>query len=105
MAKNAESSPLLSRIHQLAHGMHASGTIDAQRLRQYELLCRPVPEYSSEDIRTIRARLEFNQVMFAQILNTSVSTVRQWEQGKKKPSGIALKLLHILDTKGLDVLL
>lgn len=37
-------------------------------------------------------------------LNISVSTVQKWEIGEKKPSGIALKLLNIVECNGMDVL-
>jgi putative transcriptional regulator len=42
--------------------------------------------------------------VFAAYLNTSVSTVQKWEIGEKKPSGPALKLLDIVDRKGLKAL-
>jgi putative transcriptional regulator len=37
-------------------------------------------------------------------MNTSPSTVQKWEQGKKQPNGPSLKLLNIVDQKGLDAL-
>ncbi|WP_445355788.1 helix-turn-helix domain-containing protein [Microbulbifer sp. EKSA008] len=37
-------------------------------------------------------------------LNNNKSMVQNWEQGAKKPSGPSLKLLNIVDCKGLDVL-
>jgi putative transcriptional regulator len=40
----------------------------------------------------------------AAALNASLSTVRQWEIGHKKPSGPAAKLLSVLDRKGLGAL-
>jgi putative transcriptional regulator len=43
--------------------------------------------------------------MLAAVLNTSLSTVRQWEIGDKHPSGPSLKLLDLLDRKGLDSLI
>ncbi len=39
------------------------------------------------------------------MLNTSPSTVRQWEIGEKQPSGPSLKLLNLIDRKGLEALL
>ncbi len=39
------------------------------------------------------------------ILNTSLSTVRQWEIGQKRPGGTSLKLLNLLDRKGLEALI
>ena len=40
-----------------------------------------------------------------QILDTTPSTIAQWEQGKKKPNGIAQRLLNVIEHKGLEVLL
>jgi len=37
-------------------------------------------------------------------LNTSASTVKQWESGEKRPSGMALKLLSIVQKHGLEIL-
>jgi putative transcriptional regulator len=37
-------------------------------------------------------------------LNTSPSTIQQWERGQKHPNGMALKLLNLVDSKGLQAL-
>ena len=37
-------------------------------------------------------------------LNTSESTVEKWETGAKRPSGMALKLLALVEKHGLQVL-
>lgn len=42
--------------------------------------------------------------MFARYLNTSESTVEKWETGMKRPSGMAIKLLMIVQKHGLKVL-
>ncbi|EFS5049150.1 transcriptional regulator, partial [Salmonella enterica] len=41
---------------------------------------------------------------FARYLNTSVSTVQKWESGAKRPSGMSLKLLNVVQKHGLKVL-
>jgi putative transcriptional regulator len=75
-------------------------------MKEYDALCLvPVPEYSSETIRALRKRYRISQAVLASILNTSVSTVRQWEIGEKHPSGPSLKLLNLLDRKGLEALI
>ncbi|OWT64159.1 hypothetical protein CEY11_05655 [Candidimonas nitroreducens] len=75
-------------------------------MRQYDALClEPIPAYDSEEIRTMRKKLKVSQAVLAAILNTSVSTIRKWEQGDKKPSGPSLKLLNLLDRKGLEAVL
>jgi len=61
--------------------------------------------YSKTKIRALRDRHQLSQAMLAAVLNTSLSTVRQWEIGEKRPSGPSLKLLDLLDRKGLDALI
>jgi putative transcriptional regulator len=39
------------------------------------------------------------------VLNTSVSTVQKWESGDKKPSGPSLKLLNLIERKGLETVI
>jgi putative transcriptional regulator len=42
--------------------------------------------------------------VFARYLNTSESTIEKWETGAKRPSGMALKLLSLVEKHGLEVL-
>ena len=42
--------------------------------------------------------------VFAAYLNTTVSTVQKWELGQKKPNGISLKLLNLIERHGLAIL-
>ena len=86
--------------------VHAAGMISKRRMKEYDFLCLvPVPEYSSVSIRALRERYRISQAVLASILNTSVSTVRQWEIGEKHPSGLSLKLLNLLDRKGLEAVI
>ena len=48
-------------------------------------------------VRGIRERLGFSQPDFAQRINVPLDTLRNWEQGKRKPTGAASALLKILD--------
>lgn len=50
-----------------------------------------------EEIQAIRARTRLSQAVFAKLLNVSLSSVRQWEQGKRKPTGSTKVLLDLLD--------
>jgi putative transcriptional regulator len=93
-------------VHETAGDLYSAGFIDKRRMRQYDALClAPVPSYSSRRIRALRQRYRLSQAVLASVLNTSVSTVRQWEIGEKRPSGPSLKLLDLLDRKGLEVLI
>jgi putative transcriptional regulator len=61
--------------------------------------------YSPKQIRTLRDRYRISQAVLASILNTSLSTIQKWEIGEKHPGGPSLKLLSILDRKGIDALI
>ena len=47
---------------------------------------------------------QVSQPVFARYLNISESTVEKWEAGVKKPSGMAIKLLMIVQKHGLKML-
>ena len=104
--KAKAASKILDAVHETARDLRAAGFIDMRSMQKYDALClEPVPSYSSARIRALRARHKLSQAVFASVLNTSLSTVRQWEIGDKHPSGPSLKLLSLLDRKGLDVLI
>ena len=104
--KPKATNRILDAVHETATDLRNAGFIDARRMRHYDALCLdPIPAYSSEDIRALRDRHKLSQAVLASVLNTSLSTVRQWEIGDKHPSGPSLKLLSLLDKKGLEVLI
>lgn len=65
----------------------------------------PVPPFDAARIRALRERLNLSQAVLATVLNTSASTVRKWELGDKSPSGPSLRLLDLLERKGLTAVL
>ena len=104
--KRKAKSRILEVVHGTARDLHNAGFIDKRRMRQYDALClAPTPNYSSSGIRALRKRHKLSQAVLASVLNTSLSTIRQWEIGEKRPSGPSLKLLHLLDRKGLEALI
>ena len=99
-------SRILSAVHETASDLHRLGFIDKRKMQKYDALCmEPIPEYDAERIRTLRKKLRLSQAVLAAVLNTSVSSVRKWEAGDKKPSGPSLKLLDLIERKGLESIL
>jgi len=97
-------SPIREAVHQTARGLHKAGVMDQVTLREFDRLCLPpVEPLAPEEIRKIREASHVSQAVFARLLNTSVSTVQKWEIGQKKPTGTALKLLHLVQKRGLEV--
>ncbi len=50
---------------------------------------------SEPDPRVIRKRMGLTQEEFAAALSISVKTLRNWEQGRREPTGPAMRLLQI----------
>ena len=97
-------SPILEVVRATAKGLHAAGVMDQVTLREFDRLCLPpVEPLSPSKIKRIRETSHVSQAVFAALLNTSVSTVQKWEIGQKRPTGTALKLLHLVQKKGLEI--
>jgi putative transcriptional regulator len=97
-------SPLLEAVHATAKGLHKAGVMDQVTLREFDQLCLPpIEPLQPEQIKKIREASHVSQAVFARLLNTSLSTVQKWEIGQKRPTGTALKLLHLVQKKGLEV--
>jgi putative transcriptional regulator len=47
--------------------------------------------------RRVRRRLGLSQAEFSKCIDVSVDTIRNWEQGKRSPTGAAKALLKVLD--------
>ena len=96
---------ILDTVHETARGLRKAGVMDAKTMREFDALCLPpVKQYTPRQIKRIRTRNKASQAVFAAYLNTSPSTVQKWEQGQKKPNGPSLKLLNLVDKKGLEAL-
>ena len=96
---------ILDAVHETAKGLHEAGVMAAQTMREFDALCLPpVKDLSAAQIKRLRTRNKASQAVFAAYLNTSTSTVQKWEQDKKKPNGPSLKLLNLVEQKGLEAL-
>ena len=96
---------LRKELLETARGLYELGAIGGTTMREFETLRVEAPKvYSAYEIKRPRLKEKASQAVFAAYLNTSVSTVQKWEIGEKKPSGPALKLLDLVERKGLKVL-
>jgi putative transcriptional regulator len=103
--KTRFKSDAFEAIHSAARGLHRAGTIDKATLRDFDETClTALAAIAPEDIKRIREGAHVSQPVFARYLNTSESTVQKWEAGTKRPSGMALKLLAVVEKHGLKVL-
>ena len=103
--KKEKKQTMLEVAHEMAKGLHKADIIDATTMREFDTLCLPpVLNLSPAQIKKLRLREQVSQPVFAKYLNTSTSTVKQWEQGEKHPRGTSLKLLNLVKDKGLAIL-
>ena len=51
--------------------------------------------FDQPDVQSIRKKYGLSQEKFAALLGISVSTLRNWEQGRRKPEGPARVLLKV----------
>jgi len=99
-------SRILKEVHETARGLRGAGLISKRRMSEFDALCQlNVHEMPPAKIKSLREGVRLSQAVFAAVLNTSVSTVQKWELGDKKPSGPSLKLLNLIERKGLEVVL
>jgi len=52
--------------------------------------------FDEPDVRSLRERYGLSQPKFAALLGISVGTLRNWEQGRRKPEGSARVLLRVV---------
>ena len=96
-------SEAMASVHEAITDLHGIGLVDKTTMRRFDELClAAVPEYSPDEIKALRERLNISQTVLASVINASANSIQKWERGAKRPSGTALKLLNLLDRKGLE---
>ena len=97
-------SDLLKIAQDMGEDLAEVGAIDKITKRQLDTLCLPKARlFDPIEIKRIRNRNRVSQSVFASVLGIGKTTVQHWEQGVKKPSGPARRLLDLVDRKGLSV--
>ncbi|MGB5817767.1 MAG: NadS family protein [Thermoanaerobaculia bacterium] len=71
----------------------------AGRIKRGQLAPSRRFEFEPEDVRSIRQEIGLSQSEFALLIGVSVSTLQNWEQGRRRPEGPARALLRIAATK------
>ncbi len=98
-------SDIMASVHQSAEGLFKAGIIDKKTMREFdELALTPIEPMTPEEITALRERELVSQSVFARYLNVSKGLVSKWERGEKKPAGPSLKLLNLVEKKGLDAI-
>lgn len=101
-----QKSRILKEVQESATGLLNAGLISKREMAKFDALCAlKVTPLTPRKIKLLRKKSNMSQAVFAALLNTSVSTVQKWELGDKHPSGPSLKLLSLIERKGLEAVL
>jgi putative transcriptional regulator len=86
---------MIRDMHDLVATLKAGGMPAVEKKFRVTRLQPPPapPAFDAEDVKAVRAELRASQPIFAALLGVSPATVRAWEQGQKKPSGMARRFL------------
>lgn len=104
MAKKYKSAALAA-VHETLESLHDIGAVGKQTMREFDEAClTPVKMMTPEEIRKIREREQLSQPVFARYMNVSRNLVSDWERGKRRPGGPALKLLTVVKKKGIQAI-
>jgi putative transcriptional regulator len=95
---------MMASVHEMASDFYRDGSLEKKTMRDFDVLClTPVQKMTPKKIRALREREKTSQTVFAAYLNVTPSLVSKWERGEKHPQGASLKLLSLVEKKGLEV--
>ena len=77
-------------FHELLESVRQAGRIRRGRARPSR-----VANFKPADVKKVRTSLGQSQQEFALMIGVSVATLRNWEQGRRRPDGPALVLLRV----------
>ncbi len=104
MAKKYRTDALAA-IHETMEALRDIGAVGKQTMRQFDEAClTPIRVLTPAEIKALRNRERISQPVFARYLNVSKNLVSDWERGVKKPGGPALRLLTVIEKKGLEAI-
>ena len=67
----------------------------AGKIKRGEMKASRVVDLKPMDIREVRKKLNLSQSEFALMIGVSLSTLQNWEQGRRRPEGPAQALLKV----------
>ncbi|QWE00738.1 helix-turn-helix domain-containing protein [Polynucleobacter sp. JS-Mosq-20-D10] len=103
---NKTKSRIIEEMTNTVKGLHKAGVITKKSMDEFEALRNlEVKPMTAKRIKQLRSKSQLSQAVFALAINTSLSTIQKWEAGDKRPSGTSLKLLSLIERKGLEVIL
>ncbi|MEI7369803.1 helix-turn-helix domain-containing protein [Pectobacterium colocasium] len=101
----------LLNIQIMIQRQHAAGTasdVDLDAINRLVAESQKTESRAGMDasrVRAIREREKISQSQLAGIINMSANSVQKWERGVSSPTGAALRILEVIERKGLSAIL
>ena len=101
MGKEAPAGPMIDAGSTMSEQLRA-GLEDSIAFSQGQIslvttaLPAPPPQPGPAAIAELRSSLRMSQAVFAAVINVSVKTLQSWEQGIRRPSCAAARLLQMI---------
>jgi putative transcriptional regulator len=76
----------------------------AVQIKNGEIEPSRIFKFNALDVKKLRANLKKSQSEFAKMIGISITTLRNWEQGRRKPVGPAQALLRVVQANPQAVL-
>ncbi len=88
----------MSVYESIMQGLNEAVEFEKGNLQARTIKCtvNPVPDFDSNEIKSVRNSLHMTQNTFAAVMGVSVKTVEAWEAGTNKPIGTARRMLSML---------
>jgi putative transcriptional regulator len=103
--KKRYKSKVLEAIHETVEGLHTIGLIKDDEKTHFDTLClQQNNELTPNEIYEIRAKIGVSQPVFADYMGVSKTSISAWENGTKKPSGTAKRLLRVISQHGIHII-
>lgn len=104
--KQVYDSEILAAIHETVSDLYDAELLDSFTKKEFDELClNPIKSFKPDEIKAIRLKENLSQELFAHYLNVPPRLIYEWEKGEKQPHGSSLKLLSIVQKKGISVLI
>ncbi len=101
-------SERLKRIQGMAQRYNKLGVVKNETLSAINdsVAARNIPEVramTAEQIKSVRVRNKLSQSALARTIGMSVESVSKWERAESKPNQAALRILNIIEDKGVEI--
>jgi len=71
---------------------------EAVAIKEGKMAPARVTRYEIADVKAIREQLNVSQAEMAKALGTSVDTIKSWESKRRNPTGLAAKVLAVIQS-------